>query len=240
MGVMGEWGKAERFAMEAVARHFSATWDRGEGPADAYLTIGGRRIAVDIAVIGSPHTDRKRPVEKARLREDAVARRVLRELERALLAQVPDGKTLILTLGAPIIEPKKLVAAVTEMLLAYLKGGAEEIEEKKTILGNRVRFRVLNGDLRWTAKVVGFVFSGDPKPGELVNAMRSLHDEIAAKAKRNPKMSVTERWLILVSDHWIADIKTYRRAYSSLAVPIGLKKILMVLESGRVEALAEA
>lgn len=238
---MEELGKAERFAIEAVARHFSAIWQRGEDPPDACVTVAGRQMAVDIAVIAPQYTDRKRPAAKARLRDDAVARRVLRDLEHALRAHVPDGKTVILTLGAPIIEPKNLLAALTEMLLAYLKSGAEEIEEKKTVLGNRVRFRILNGDLRWTAKVVGFVFSSDPKPGVLVNAMRSLHDEIAAKVeKRNPKMSGSERWLILVSDHWIADIKTYRRAYSNLPMPGGFKKILMVLESGRVEALAEA
>lgn len=205
------------------------------------MTVAGRQVAVDVAVIASERIDRKRPTVKARLRDDAVARRVLRDLERALGAHVPEGKTVILSLGAPIIQPNKLLGALTEMLLAYLKSGAEEIEENKTILGNRIRFRVLSGDPRWTAKVVGFVFSGDPKPQLLVNAMRSLYDEIAAKAeKRNPTMSGSERWLILVSDQWMADIKTYQRAYSNLPIPRGFNKILMVLETGQVKALAEA
>jgi len=231
--------QAQRFAIEAVARHFSVVWQHSEEP-DAYITLAGRQVAIDVAVVRSPHTHQKRPIVKPRLRDDAVARRVLRDLERAMHARVPDGKTVILTLGAPIIEPKKLLAALTEMLLAYLEGGAKEIDEKKTILKNRVRFRVLNGNRLRTAKVVGFVFTGDPKPGVLVDALQSLHDAIAASAKKRGSKMSGERWLVLVSDRWIADIKTYRRAYSYLSSPGRFKKILMVLESGRVEDLAEA
>ena len=236
---MSELSKAEQFAIGAVARHFSATWQSGEGPPDAYVTVGGRRIALDVAVIAQQRPRRKR-VAKARLREDVVARRVLRDMESALRAHVPDGKTIILTLGAPIKVPKKLLAALTNMLLTYLESGAEEVEEKKTILGNRVRFRVLNHNSKWNAKVIGFVFSGDPEPGILANAMRSLHDEIAAKAKRRlPEKFAGDRWLVLDTDHWIADIKTYRRAYSQLSPPRNFRKILMVFDGGRVDALAE-
>ncbi len=169
-----------------------------------------------------------------------VARRVLRDIESALRAHVPDGKTLIVTLGAPIKVPTKLVAALTSTLGTYLASGAEEAEERKTILGNRIRFRVLNGDATWNAKVIGFVFSGDPQPGILANAMRSLHDEIAAKAKiRMPERFAGDRWLVLGNEDWIADAKTYRRAYSQLAAPHDFSKILLVLDGGRVEPLAE-
>jgi hypothetical protein len=65
---MSELGKVEQFAVEAVARHFSATWQRGDGPPDAYMTVGGRRIAVDVAVVVQQRRGRKR-VAKARLRE---------------------------------------------------------------------------------------------------------------------------------------------------------------------------
>ena len=232
---MLELRKAEQSAIGAVARHFSAAWRPGEGPPDAYVTVGGRRVALDVAVIAlQPGRTR---VAKARLREDRVAQRVLRDLEGALRAHVPDGKTIILTLGAPIKVPNKLVAALAKMLPAYLESGAEEVDEKKIILGNRVRFRVLNHDSTWKAKVIGFVFTGDPEPGILANAMRSLHDEIAAKAKRLlPRRFAGERWLVLHNDHWIADIKTYRRAYSLLSTPHNFEKILMVFD-GRIDSL---
>jgi hypothetical protein len=165
---------------------------------------------------------------------------VLRDIESALRSHVPNRKTLILTLGAPIKVPKRLIAALTKLLLDYIQSGVEEREERKAVLGNRIRFRLLNHSLRWNAKVIGFVFSGDPKPGVIANAMRSLHDEIAAKAKRRMPASFTgDRWLILSSDDWIADIKTYRLIYSQLSPPRSFKKILMVLDGGRVEPLAE-
>jgi hypothetical protein len=43
----------------------------------------------------------------------------------------------------------------------------------------------------------------------------------------------------LRSDNWIADVKTYRRAYSLLTPSHDFKKILMVSGGGRVEVLAE-
>ena len=231
-------GTADRSVIEAVARHFSATWQSGEDPPDAYMTVGGWRIAVDVAVIAQQPPGRARAA-KARLREDKVALRVLRSIESALAVHVPDGKTVILTLGAPIKVPSKLVAALTNVLLAYLESGTEEVDEKKTILGNRVRFRVLSDGSKWKARMVGFVFTGDPEPGTLAATMRRLHDETAKAKRRLPKKFAGDRWLVLGSDNWIADIKTYRRAYSQLSPSHAFSKILIVLDGGRVEALAE-
>lgn len=203
-------GKAEQFAIGAVAKQVSAAWQSGDGPPDAYLTVGGRRIALDVAVIAEQRPSPERVV-KERLREDVVARRVVRDIESALHAHVPDGKTIILTLGAPIKVPNKLVAALTDALLVYLESGAEEADERRTILGSRIRFRVLNDTPKWNAKVIGFVFSGDPEPGILANAVRALHDEITAKTKtRMPEGFDGERWLVLAGDPGNADIKTYR------------------------------
>jgi hypothetical protein len=237
---MTELKRTERFAVEAVARRFSAIWQESKDPPDANMTVAGRRIAVDIAVVAQRRLGRNR-LAKLRLRDDVVARRVLRDLESALRKHVPTGKTVILTLGAPIKEPKRLVVALTEMLLTCLAGGIEDVKGKKTILGNRVQFGILGDNLQWNSKVIGFVFSGDLKLGVLVDAIRLLHDEISAKMKKNlPAEFSGDRWLVLVSDHWIADIKTYRRIYSQLSTVSGFKKILMVRESGQVEALAEA
>jgi hypothetical protein len=224
-------------AIEAVAKHFSATWESAEGAPGAYLSIRGRRIALDVADL-TQQSPRKKPVAKARFREDKVARRVLRDLESAL--HVPAGKSIILTLGAPIRVANKLVVALTSLLVTYLDDGIEEIDEKRTILGNRVRFRVVKPGSKWPAKVIGFVFTGDPAPGVLAATLSSLHDEIAAIAKRRtPKGFVGDRWLVLHNDDWIADVKTYRRAYSLLRPPHDFSKILMVSGGGRIEVLAE-
>ena len=221
----------------AVARQFSAAWQAGEDPPDAYITVGRRRIALDVAVINRARRRLKRPA-RARLREDVVARRVLREIERAVHPRVPDGKTVVFTLGAPIKVPNKLVAVLATMLQAYLGSGAAEIDEKKTILGNRVRFRVVNRDSRWQAKVLGFVFTGDPSPGILIEEWQSLDDAIAAKAKtRMPQPFRGERWLALDGD-WLADINTYRSVSARLAPAHTFSKILMC-DGVRIDVLAE-
>jgi hypothetical protein len=229
---------AQQSAIEAVAKHFSATWESAAEASDAYLTVRGQKIALGIAVL-SQQSSRQKSATKVRLREDKVAQRVLRDLESALHAHVPAGKSVILTLGAPIKVSRKLVVALTDVLVTYLESGSVEVDEKRTILGNRVRFRVLRVTSKWPAKVIGFVFTGDPAPGVLASTITSLHDEIVAMAKRRPPKGFSgDRWLVLVSDNWIADVKTYRRAYSLLSPSHDISMILMVSVSGRIEVLA--
>ena len=225
--------------IEAVAKHFSATWQSADGAPSAYLTVRGKKIALDVADL-MQQRPRTKSVAKVRFREDKVAQRVLRDLESALNAHVPAGKSVILTLGAPIKVANKLVVALTSLLVTYLESGPEEVDEKRTILGNRVRFRVVKPGSKWPAKVIGFVFTGDPAPSVLENAMNALRDEIVARAKRRmPKGFAGDRWLVLHNDNWIADVKTYRRGYSLLAPAHEFTKILMVSGGERIDVLAE-
>jgi hypothetical protein len=231
--------RAPQSTIEAVAKHCSATWQSAEGTPDAYLTVRGQKIALNVAILPQQGSRQTR-VAKARLREDKVAQRVLRNLESALHAHVPAGKSVILTLGAPIKVSKKLVVALTDVVVTYLESGLEEVDEKRTILGNRVRFRVEKPKTKWPAKVIGFVFTGDPAPGVLAHTMGSLHDVVAAMGKRPmPKGFAGDRWLVLHNDNWIADVKTYRRAYSLLTPPHEFSKILLVSNRGRIEVLVE-
>jgi hypothetical protein len=43
--------KQKQAAIEAIARHFSATWEKGEDPPDAYLMFARKRIAIEVATI---------------------------------------------------------------------------------------------------------------------------------------------------------------------------------------------
>jgi len=229
---MAELSGAERGAIAAVARWCSGDWEEGQGPAVAHLTVDGRRIGVDVAIIGRRGPGRTGA--RARFRDDKVARRVLRDLESAVNAQAPGGRTVIVTLGAPIKVANQMLAQLTQILVTGLKSGTPDVEERLEILGNRVRYRVLGDGSAWTSRAVGFVFSGDPSCGELAEAMVGLRDVIAAKATCAP---AGERWLVLAGGDWIADIKTYRRAFSYLAIPGGFEKVLMVFGGGRVEAV---
>ena len=105
--------RRERVAIEAVARHFSATWEQGEEPPDAYLTIARKRIAVEVTTIRQGIADRG-GLTKPRLRFDRVALGLVRRLQAALGESVPDGKTLIVTITAPIRVPSKTAAALED------------------------------------------------------------------------------------------------------------------------------
>ena len=72
--------KHERAALEAVARHFSATWEKGEIPPDAYLTIARKRIAVEVTTIKQRIADRG-GLTTPRLRFDRVALGLVRRLQ---------------------------------------------------------------------------------------------------------------------------------------------------------------
>jgi hypothetical protein len=52
---MHDLTRQERTAIEAVARRFSATWEKGSDLPDAYITLAGKRVAVDITTLnGAP------------------------------------------------------------------------------------------------------------------------------------------------------------------------------------------
>ena len=215
---MGGLRKHERTALEAVARHFSATWEKGEDPPDAYLTIAGKRIAVEVTTTKLRIAERG-GLTKPRLRFDRVALGFVRRLQAALSASVPDGRTLILTITAPIRAPSKTAAALEDNIRTYLARQSGEGVAKHTIHGNQIRVRLVKGDV-------------------LFDITLSLIERIGAKARTGaPARSADDRWLVLAGDDRFSYIEPYRHVYSQLSIPTGFKKILVVLADGRIETL---
>ena len=234
---MSGLGKRERAALEAVARHFSATWEKGEAPPDAYLTIARKRIAVEVTTTKQRIAGRG-GLTKPRLRFDRVALRVIRRLQAALSASVPDGTTLILTITAPIRVPSKTAAALEDDIRTYLERKSARGEAKYTIHGNQIRVRLVNGGSRRTTKVIGFVHNPNSDPDGLFDITLALIERIGAKARNGaPAGSAGDRWLVLAGDERFSHMETYRHVYSQLSVPTDFKKILMVLADGRIETL---
>ena len=240
----------ERRAVQAIAKCYSATLSGAAHPSGAarlsgaQLIVRGQPIALEVVLMSQTPSTARRGANKGarpRLREDRVAQRVLRDLEHGLNPQLNDGRTLILTLGAPIRVASKLVTSLTETLVSYLSSGAEEVDVSKRMLGNRVRFRVMKPATRWAPQLIGFVFSGDPSPGLLASTLGALHEAIAkSPGKRAALQGAGKRWLALVAEDWIADCKTYQRAYAKISPPHGYDRILMVSASGQVDVLVDA
>src|SRR5438132_751453 len=140
---MSELRKQKQAAIEAVARHFSATWEGGEEPADAYVTIAAKRVAVEVVTI--KRVGNRRGDAKPRLRFDRVALRLVGGLQAALHGSVPDGKTVLVTITAPIRLAAKTAAALEDQIRSHLAHRSAQREVKYRIHGNHVRVRFVEG-----------------------------------------------------------------------------------------------
>jgi hypothetical protein len=234
---MSELKKQEQLAIEAVARHFSATWEKGEGSPDAYVTMAGKRIAVDVTSIKQRIAERD-GLTKPRLRFDRVVLGLVRRLQAALQESVPDGKAVIVTVTAPIRLPAKTAAALEDNIRTRLARRSARVEIKDTIHGNQIRVRLVTSGSRRTSKVIGLVHNPDTDSDVLLDITQSLLQHIGAAAgKRAPPRFSGERWLVVVNVGGLSHIETYRQIYTQLSMPADFRKILIVFAGGRVEAL---
>ena len=229
--------KREQDALEAAARHFSATWLMGEGPSDAYVTIARKRIAVEVVALEPRIVDRSR-LAKPRLRFDRVALGLIGRLQAAASRAVTDDRTALFTVTAPIRLPAKTAAALEEKIHLLLARRSQPIEIRKTIHGNGIRMRLVAVGSRGTSKLIGFVHNPGSDPDVLLDIAQSLRTAIrTAGSRRAPAGFVGERWLVLANQDGLVDVETYRHVLAQGTVPAGFNRILMVLAGGWVESL---
>jgi len=228
--------KQERAAIEAVARRFSATWEKGSDPPDAYITVAGKRVAIDITTIKRRGTGQGSDAGP-RLRFDKVATRLIERLQATLGETLPDGMTVLLTITAPIRLPSKTAAALEDKIQTLLRRGSPGRDEKDTIHGNRVQIRLLKNESERAPRMIGFVHNSDSDPLLLLNMTRDLLERISAEPGRRATTVAGDRWLVVISAEGISCLEAYRYIYSQLRMATDFKKILMVSSDGRVEVL---
>jgi hypothetical protein len=233
---MRDLKKQEGAAIEAVARQFSATWEKGSDPPDAYITVAGKRIAVDITTLKRRGTGQGNAA-KPRLRFEKVATRLLERLRATLGETVADGMTVLLTITAPIRLPSKTAASLEDKIQSLLGRGSPGRDEKDTIHGNRVHIQLLRDVSEGAPKMIGFVHNSDSDPLQLMNMTHELLELISAEAARRTPRLTGERWLVVISAGGIACLEAYRFIYSQLRMATGFKKIFMVFNDGRVGTL---
>src|SRR5262249_26632891 len=168
---MGDLNKLERTAVEAVARRFSATWETGSDPPDAYVTVGGERVGVDVRTLGRRGT-RGANTGKPRLRFDKVARRVIDGLQASLADSVPDGTTVLVTITAPIRVPAKTAAALEGKIRTLLGRRRGSRSHRGTVHGNRVQMRLVSHESKRAPELIGFVHNSDTDPLVLMDMTR--------------------------------------------------------------------
>jgi hypothetical protein len=233
---VSDLNKQERAAIEAVARRFSATWEKGSDPPDAYITVAAKRVAIDITTL-----KRRDPGQgsdaRPRLRFDKVAIRLIERLQATLGETLPDGMTVLLTITAPIRLPSKTAGALEDKIQTLLRRGSPGRDEKDTIHGNRVQIRLLKNESERAPRMIGFVHNSDSDSLLLLNMTRDLLERISAEPGRRATTVAGDRWLVVISAEGISCLEAYRYIYSQLRMATNFKKILMVFGDGRVEVL---
>lgn len=233
---MTDLKKQEQTAVQTVAKQFSAKWEKGADSADAYLTLRGKHIAVDIATL-KPRATGQGNSTKPRLRFDKVVLWLLQRLQVTLRKTVPNRVTVLLTITAPIRLPAKTASALEDKIRTLLRQRRAVRDEKHAIHGNRVHLRLLRNTLEGAPKLIGFVHNPDSDPLLLLNLTQDFVARISAKASRRATRSAGERWLLVISAEGNSCLEAYRYIYSKLRTATSFKKVLMVFANGCIEVL---
>ena len=213
--------KTERAAVEALAKDLAATY--GEKTGDAVLKFGRKRIAVHGAKI------ERKAGNRPRLRFDKVVIELLARLNAALSPSVPDGRTVMVTVTAPIRQSGKTASAIEAKTRPLLARRAATTEFTDTIHENAVRVRVAKTNTA-APKVVGFVHN----PGIDTRAFLDLIQSLIAVA---PKKSSAVQWLLLLDSQSDWPAATWRQIFAAL--PTRFENVVIVLANGRIAFLTE-
>jgi hypothetical protein len=224
--------KVEQTAIQAVAAHFAATLEEGGGPADAYLTVARKRIALVATAIES-RVARGAKASRARLRFDRVALGLVDRLRAALDGAVPDGRTVMVTITAPIRLPARTAIAMEERIRRLIATKAAPARVTATIHGNEIQVHLLKGGSGRTAKLIGFVHNPDSDPTPLIDVARSLLARIGSGERATQR-----RWLVLDIRDGPVSIETCRQVCSQLGVRTVFEQTLVLLPGGQIATLS--
>jgi hypothetical protein len=157
---------------------------------------------------------------------------------RATAAQtVPGGMTVLLTITAPIRLPSKTAVSLEGKIQTLLGRKSPDRDERATIYGNRVRIRLLKDASKRAPKMIGFVHNPDSDPVLLLNMTCELLELIRAGAGRRAPGPPDDRWLVLISADGPSWSEAYRHVSTQLRLATDFKKILTVLDDGRIGVL---
>jgi len=168
-----------------------------------------------------------RRVKEPRLRFDRTAVGLVRRLQAAVAKAVPDGKTVIVTVTAPIRQDSKTGAALQDRIRQLLADGRAQL--KATIHKNRIQIRVLKGGTGRTSRLIGFVHNPEPDPSLLFDVTRTVLARMGS-GKRAP--TATDRWLIIANQDGLAPVETVRQVCLALRARTVFKRILLAEREG--------
>lgn len=194
----------------------------GKSQAVTFVKIAGRRIATKTVSFGG--------AKAPRLRFDRTAVGLVRRLQAALSKSLPDGKTVVVTITAPIRQDSKTGLVLENKIRELL--ATRRAQLKSTIYGNRIQVRVMKGGTSQTSKIVGFVHNPKPDPAVLFDITYFLLGCIGS-GKRPPN---GDHWLAIDNQDGLVPVEMLRQVCLALRTRNVFKRIVLA-ESEGVRAL---
>ena len=164
--------------------------------------------------------------KEPRLRFDKTAVGLVQRLQSALAKSVPDGKTVIVTITAPIRQDSKTGAVLEGRIRALLATGRGQLTT--TIHGTRIRVRIVKGGASRTSRLIGFVHNPEPNPAILFDVTRSLLASIDSERRH----SGGDCWLLIANQDGCAPVDTVRQVCLALRLQTVFKRILVTGSEG--------
>lgn len=221
----------ETSALDSLIATFGGKYKGGEDPPDAYITLNGQRIAVEVTMLVEQIT--RNGKTRSRFADEVPVWDIASELEQKIGDSIPDNSWLYLGLPSPINEISKFKKELARISLEFIKSGVERTD--KNILGNRVSLYFYRTEKSPKRKVAQFVSSRQSfyiDQAELI-----LRDRIEVKNKKIARLAFDEYWLALINTYWPASIEIYRKIYDRLEIEHKFDKIFIIDQAGKVESL---
>lgn len=196
--------------------------------------IAGKPIELKVLAF-TPKPARNRGAVKPRLRLDRVAIGLVDRLRAALGLAVPDDRTIVVTVTAPIRQAAKTAAAMEQEIRLRLRRRSMGRSAGR-IHGNKIQIWILPGGTALTSKLVGFVHNPDKDPAILIELTRALL--AASGPERRAGRGARKRWLVIENQAGLLPIESYRNVCGQLRLGVVFEQILVTLARGAAEELS--
>ncbi|MDO6445097.1 hypothetical protein Q4493_04840 [Colwellia sp. 1_MG-2023] len=225
----------EGFVMSSIVEKFGGRFTEGENPPDSYFHLGNKKIAVEVTRLVQ-QVQNDKGVMISRLAHDQPAMTLSDHLDNLLKHDIPDDKYVFLILGAPINNIRKTKSELKKEIISQLNSGL--VKQDLIIEKNKISICIHDGTRKTGKKVISAIANRYSDANLLSNIVNLLSDRITSKLKKcKAKAYDGDYWLALYNDYWVADIESYRFAYSKLNIQHDFNKILIIDSYGQVECI---
>lgn len=227
----------EEYVLGILVGRFGGDLEECEIAPDGYINIDGKKNAVEVSRFVEPMIGED-GARYPRLKDDAPADKLGKEVEVDIGKSIPDGVHVFLTMSAPIknfCSTKKLIGQAIVEIVEADEGSAD-----CTFSGNHVSinvFREWKGKGNKIGSSIGRRYSTTNVDGKARDVLRERIKTKELIRKGYANISISEYWLALYNDFWVADVDTYRAAFREMEIPHGFDQIFIVDCYGQAHSL---